>query len=357
MTVGTPERGLAPARSSREIALSFVYTAIFSIAISIMLWMIGASDLPSSFAISLSIGLSVNAAFVLFRIPLAQRIGEGPGALVLTALGLLLGVIIGSQLVFGRPFVILLNAPGTLVLGATFGITGYLIFGTRARLLYAQLEVEQLERRQAEQQRRLAETELRLLQAQIEPHFLFNTLGNIQSLIHDEPDKADQMLQALTILLRQSLSQTRSTESTLAEELRTVRAYLEIQSIRMGSRLSYRIDAARDTDSEPMLPLLLQPLVENAIRHGIEPQAKPGKVEVRVQRDADAIVVQIDDSGRGLTAAAAAPAKGNGTALVNLRERLAAAYGSRAELSLTERPTGGTRARLRVPATVPPSPK
>lgn len=263
-------------------------------------------------------------------------------------------LLLASTLLHGEPLLMLLNAPSTLVLGVTFGIIGYLIFGTRSRLLASELQVALLEREQAEQRQRLLSTELKLLQAQIEPHFLFNTLSNIQSLIHHEPAKADAMLEQLTVLLRGSLAGTRRDSATVSEELALVRAYLDIQQIRMGDRLRYRVTADPGVASLKLPPLLLQPLVENAISHGIERRPGPGTVHIEVGRVADQLRLTVTDDGPGLNADhGVGQSAEHGTALRNIRERLQSGYGDRAGLRLFEAQPQGVRAELALPLDEP----
>lgn len=332
------------------IALGYLNTTIFSVGIALMLWIFEITDLPGGLVVSLAIGWSVNTAFQFGRLRLAPLIGMPLTALLLTALGLVVGLLISSQLLYGDALLILLEAPGTVLLGAVFGITGYLIFGTRARLLSAQLEVERLERAQADQQRQLAEAGLKVLQAQIEPHFLFNTLSNIQSLLHDEPDKADRMLEQLTLLLRGSLNRTREQTTTLGQELELVQAFLEIQRIRMGDRLSFELQVEPSLRSQALPPLLLQPLVENAITHGIEARPGRGQIIVEAERRDGELLIAITDDGPGLlTGTSSGQRRGHGTALTNIRERLNTLYGERAALSLSSVEAGGTRASLLLP--------
>ncbi len=201
--------------------------------------------------------------------------------------------------------------------------------------------------RQIEAERRAAEAQLRLLQGQIEPHFLFNTLANVISLIDHDPLKARQMLESFTDYLRSSLTSLRHEQATLGGELDMVQNYLGLLKTRMEDRLQFSIagdDSLRDTR---LPPLLLQPLVENAIHHGLEPKVEGGHVHVSAQREAGHLVVTITDDGLGL---AAPPRRkgGAGMALGNLRERLQAQYGGAASLTLTDAHPG-TVATLRLP--------
>jgi sensor histidine kinase YesM len=208
---------------------------------------------------------------------------------------------------------------------------------------------------------RANEAQLRLLQGQMEPHFLFNTLANVISLIDADAARAKHMLEALTDYLRASLSGLRHDDSTLAVELDLAGRYLELMRTRMGERLHYEIDAQDSLRDAVLMPLVLQPLIENAVKHGLEPQVDGGIVRILAARVAvdgrDALRVCIEDNGAGLAAAAQRPrrrvaggADGNGIALANLRERLQARFGSEAQLTLSDLDDGGgTRACLLVP--------
>ncbi|MBL0088736.1 MAG: histidine kinase [Ideonella sp.] len=212
---------------------------------------------------------------------------------------------------------------------------------------------------QAQLTQRATEARLRLLQGQIEPHFLFNTLANVHSLIDHDAAKAKRMLESFTDYLRSSTIQLRGDDGTVGEELALVTAYLQLQQIRMDDRLRYHIDAALDLQSTPLPPLLLQPLVENAIQHGIEPKLDGGEIRVELARRGDKLHITVQDTGLGLAASAQRPkslsttrAPGAGVALDNLRERLQARYGSEAVLTLTDHPPG-TLAMLSLPCPNP----
>jgi sensor histidine kinase YesM len=195
----------------------------------------------------------------------------------------------------------------------------------------------------------------------MEPHFLFNTLANVISLIDADAPRAKHMLEALTDYLRASLSGLRHDDSTLAVELDLAGRYLELMRTRMGERLRFEIDAEDSLRDAVLMPLVLQPLIENAVKHGLEPQVDGGAVRIQAARIAvdgrDSLRICIEDDGAGLAAAAERPrrrvaggADGNGIALANLRERLLARFGSDAQLTLSDLDDGGgTRACLVLP--------
>ena len=201
--------------------------------------------------------------------------------------------------------------------------------------------------RQALAERRAAEAQLRLLQGQIEPHFLFNTLATVQALMDHDTARARRMLESFTDYLRSSLGALRRSEATLGDELDLVDAYLNLMQMRMEDRLHYEIRADIALREASLPPLALQPLVENAIHHGLEPKREGGSVQVNVRADAGRLVVEVVDDGLGL---GAPPRRrpGAGVALANLRERLAGLYGGDAALELADAHPG-TRATLSLP--------
>jgi signal transduction histidine kinase len=197
----------------------------------------------------------------------------------------------------------------------------------------------------------LAEARLRTLQAQVEPHFLYNTLANVVSLIGSEPDRARHMLERLIDFLRASLAASRAEQATLGAELDLAAAYLDLLAVRMGARLRWRIEANDACRALPIAPMLIQPLVENAVMHGIEPKVEGGEIVVRAQRDGAVLRIEVSDDGMGL--AATAPRPGGGVGLSNLRERLRSLHGLTAQLQLIENQTAGVTSRLLLPMSLP----
>ena len=198
------------------------------------------------------------------------------------------------------------------------------------------------------QRRQASESQLRLLQAQIEPHFLFNTLANVQSLIGHDPQGARQMLVDFSDYLRVGLVQLRHADSTLAQELDMARSYLQLFQIRMGKRLRYSIDADVQARAAILPPLLLQPLIENAILHGLEPKVGGGTVLIHARVRAGELEITVTDDGLGLGAPQRRRRRGNGMALDNIRARLRTRYGANAALSVLALPVG-TQASLHLP--------
>ena len=218
---------------------------------------------------------------------------------------------------------------------------------------------------------RANEAQLRLLQGQMEPHFLFNTLANVISLIDSDAPHAKHVLEAFTDYLRVSLGSLRRTDSTLGAELELATRFLQLMQMRMGERLRFEIEVDPSLRRASLPPLLLQPLIENAVKHGLEPQVDGGTVRVKAERvkvdGVDSLQLCVDDDGAGLAAAStrkrrtvAGGPDGHGIAVANLRERLQAQFGAQGRLTLTDlAPPSGTRSCLVVPwqtATAAPQP-
>jgi sensor histidine kinase YesM len=186
---------------------------------------------------------------------------------------------------------------------------------------------------------------LRALQAQIEPHFLFNTLANVTSLVDSDPAAARRMLESFNRFLRASLAATRTESTTLGADAELIAAYLEVLQVRMGKRLEWRIDVPPDLADYALPPMLLQPVVENAIRHGLEPKVEGGEVVMRARREAGRVRIEVADTGMGF-----APTTRGGLGLSNLRDRLRVLYGGSAELSIAENRPAGTLVTIALPA-------
>ena len=197
---------------------------------------------------------------------------------------------------------------------------------------------------------RVHEADLRLgvLQAQVEPHFLFNTLASVRALVRQDPAQAEATLDALVDFLRATipkLREDRGLHATLGQQLDLCSSYLALMQVRMGGRLTYDVRADEVLRAAPFPPSLLITLVENAIKHGIEPRPGPGRIEIDAVRDGDALRVQVRDDGAGLQ-----PGLSTGVGLANVREQLAARYGARAAFVLSPAAEGrGVCAEIRVP--------
>ncbi|HXW66115.1 MAG TPA: histidine kinase [Burkholderiaceae bacterium] len=198
--------------------------------------------------------------------------------------------------------------------------------------------------------RQLAQAQLKALQAQIEPHFLFNTLASVDYLIETDPKRASEMQRHLIQYLRAALPQMRGNESWLGREVDLARAYLEILKVRMEERLRFAVDVPDGLRSAEFPPMMLQSLVENAIRHGVEPKPEGGELRVKAAVVDGQLEVAVADSGVGLTASGgSASTNVGGLGLANIRERLARLYPGRASFELRQLQPGGVEAKIRVP--------
>lgn len=205
---------------------------------------------------------------------------------------------------------------------------------------------EQTNVKQTVTEKELTVAKLNLLHAQVEPHFLYNTLASAQILTRTDPAGADQMLGNLITYLRYSLPRTEDSLSTIGEELERARAYLDIMKIRMGSRLQLQIEVADDLRAVLFPSMMLQTLVENAIKHGLEPQSGGGTIWILARHNEQSVAVTVADDGRGFSAEGA----GTGIGLRNVRERLRLAYGSAASFTIVANFPSGVAATINVPA-------
>ena len=263
------------------------------------------------------------------------------------------GYIVGHQIAFlllGEPMRIVGHGHISVVpviFTVLVGGLGLHYFATRE-----QLSNEAAARSEA--QRLAAESQLRLLRAQLEPHMLFNTLANLRSLLREDPVQAELMIDQLITYLRSALAASRTESTTLSGEFAQLRAYLDIMSLRMGPRLGYRLELPAALEGIEVPPMLLQPLVENAIKHGIEPKVGPGRIEVVARATGPTIEISVIDSGLGISqnpASTGSPDPGSASyGLQHVRERLRAVYGANASLSLHPRAPSGVCAVVSIPS-------
>ncbi len=197
-----------------------------------------------------------------------------------------------------------------------------------------------------EVEKELTVARLSLLHAQVEPHFLYNTLASAQLLTRSDPARADEMLGHLIQYLRHSLPRTDDALSTLGVELERSRAYLEILKLRMGPRLALQIDVPEDLRTTPLPPMMLQTLVENAIKHGLEPRTAGGTIWIRARRLDGEVAITVADDGEGFNT----KSTGTGIGLKNVRERLRLMHGGDAALSVIANFPSGVAATITVPA-------
>jgi sensor histidine kinase YesM len=256
--------------------------------------------------------------------------------MALPTLGVLAGacfaaavVIIIARVWLGTPPILLAIAA---FYGAAFVVAVQVVKNAARRLYeYGQREAGRVARAEAQ----LAEARLAALQAQMNPHFLFNALNTVASLVGHDPRAAEAMVENLSDVLRMTLERSQSANGTLADEVAFVRAYLSVEAQRFGDRLLVEWAIAPETLDAAMPPLAIQPLVENALKHGIGPRREGGRVTIRAGRDEGRLRITVADSGEGFAARFQ-----ERTGLGNLRARLDAMYGSGASLAIDSTPSG-----------------
>lgn len=252
-------------------------------------------------------------------------------------------------LVAGFPIVERLSeSPGFFA--STF--TLWTVLGALAYWFFSSIRADQEERcrladaecRQQALQAQMCEAQLTALQAQIEPHFLFNTLANVKRLYETAPDQGREMLASLINYLRAALPAMRESGSTLGRELELARSFLTILKMRMRERLDFSIDHDPGLANARVPPMVLPTLVENAIKHGLSPLPEGGRIDIRARREGDDLLVEVRDNGAGFSGST-----GAGVGLANTRSRLSALYGERAKMTLTAGAPRGVTALIRLP--------
>lgn len=307
-----------------------------------------------AFILSQSIGISIYLISWVLSWPIGGRHPQPATYAVAVPIGAVLGISGGSFFIGSSPFLLFRESSNILAVTSfaalVFGIVVSYYFYSRYKLDQAERGLRDENLRREENERRLVEMRLRLLQAQIEPHFLFNTLANVISLIDGDPEKAKMMLEAFTCYLRASLQRTRELQTTLDEELRLVDAYLSIQAVRMGGRLAYTIDCETGLGHLPLPPLLVQPLVENAVKHGLEMKPDQGVIGISVYKKDNDLNIDIRDNGKGFDGI---DGKVAGVGIANVRERLQTLYQGGASLDIKRNTPCGIVAKIRLCLPVP----
>jgi signal transduction histidine kinase len=273
------------------------------------------------------------------------------------AIGHVLGTLIGDAYCGKSTWEIFQDRPRMLVnfflLSIVSGAVISFFFYTTGKSHYLHGELQA-------SQSQATEAQLKLLQSQLDPHMLFNTLANLRALIGSDPARATHMLDRLNDYLRSTLNASRATEHPLSAEFDRLRDYLELMQIRMGPRLRYTLDLPAALASTMAPPLILQSLVENCIVHGLEPTVAGGSITISAQMDGSTLVLQVTDTGMGFDAANTP----EGFGITQVRERLATRYGNQATINLvasrtnihwasdpkasTNTPSSGTTAVLRI---------
>ena len=230
-----------------------------------------------------------------------------------------------------------------------YGIYGLLLLLNQSFRYYKRFREGELRSSQLETQ--LTQAQLQALKMQLHPHFLFNTLHSISALVHKDPDSADRMIARLGDFLRLTLENSGAHEVTLRKELEFLKCYLEIERVRFQDRLTTHMDIEAHALDAPVPNLILQPIVENALRHGVAPRSAPGRIEISAKRDNGSLRIQVRDNGPGLSAIPKPNGRSReGLGLANTRARLHQLYGSAHRFELANAPGGGLLVTLEIPA-------
>jgi sensor histidine kinase YesM len=336
----------------RHLLEDLVYTIIISAVIATFLTFTGITT--KSFVINLIVSQSfgVSIYLIIHFLFWVFKPGKMASVVFIVMIGIASGTLIGLQIgpfVLLRIFSIVLwqkekGLIQTIILVITFGSIASYFFYSKARLGVSKEVIQQERIKRLSSEKQAIEANLRLLQAQVEPHFLFNTLSNVLSLIDTDPTKSKSMLVDLIHYMRTSLSRTLPEATTLDQELNMIKAYLNIQKTRMGERLNFKIDLPDTIRQHPFPPMLLQPLVENAVKHGLEPKIEGGEIMIKATEEDDLIKIEVKDTGLGFS-----PSHKAGVGIGNVKERLKLLYGVRGRLIVEENEPNGIKAIIEVP--------
>ncbi len=335
----------------RHGLITAVFCCLIAAALSISSGRSWANHMVYSMAIGLISWLCIDGGRLLMSGHREVLWPHGTQSIALIGFGVTAGFLLGNLIGdawSGAPLLDFLDYRGhklattlTITLVATAGACFFFYSLGKSKHLQGQIE---------RARRDATEARLKLLETQLEPHMLFNTLANLRVLITLDPPRAVAMLDRLNSYLRVTLSGSRTLAHPLGAEFDRLADYLELMSVRMGDRLRYALELPAELREVPVPPLLLQPLVENSIRHGLEPKVEGGEIAVRARREGDLLVIELSDTGIGLDAASPSTSRdGGGFGLEQVRERLTTVYGPRATLTLAPGEQTGTRATLRFP--------
>jgi sensor histidine kinase YesM len=335
----------------RAIAIAAVFWALAATLLYVL--STGLDTWPRLLVFHECVGMTMVACVLLLRRMRAFSQFRPMTRWVLTGvLAIPTGFVVGHQFAFlmlGEP----LRMVGYLSVSLIPVLFTLLVGGVGLHYYAAREQLATEAAARSEAQRLAVDAQLRLLRAQLEPHMLFNTLANLRSLVREDADRAESMIDQLIVYLRSALAASQTESVALSREFAQLRAYLDIMSLRMGPRLTYTLDLPPELEATAVPPMLLQPLVENAIKHGLEPKVGPGSIEVVARATAAGIEIRINDSGLGLPAdeedgPGVRPA-GTSYGLQHVRDRLHAVYGPAARLSLERRRPAGVSALVFIP--------
>lgn len=352
-------------RWPRSFLRNFVYTLIlnlmFALAFTLLAYIfvnkVTLADFPQIFGNNVVISNVIGFAFwiVISCIGPLMRFVNGKSFWTVTLFYASLGTVIVTGSLWGYAYVSgrsgMLSWIGSreqfvtsFVISLVISLFLTIVWKRRTEELTAQIALAEERERAEAAERAATEANLRALQAQIEPHFLFNTLANVTSLIQAKPDDAKRMLEDFIAYLRATLASTREDRTTLGSEFEMMRHFLSILEIRMGTRLQVSVDLPAELYSATLPPMLLQPLIENAIKHGLEPKLDGGSITLRAERLGESLRISIIDTGLGFS-----DKPSNGIGLKNVRERVEKLYGRNGGVAIEENQPHGTRVILTIP--------
>jgi len=335
----------------RHVLRDLLYTMIMATLIAAVLTItVFKKSFTINFVISQSFGISI-CSMILFLLWILKP-NKTASFVLIYIIGIAGGTLIGLQIgpfALRQIFSISPKLPEerllqTIILAITFGSVASYFFYSKARIRISNEVIQEEIIKRLASEKEALEANLRLLQAQIEPHFLFNTLSNVLSLIDTDPTNGKSMLVDLIHYLRTSLSRTFPNPITLDQEIDMIRAYLNIQKIRMGERLRFTIELPDALREHPFPPMLLQPLVENAVKHGLEPKVDGGEITIKAVEKDDLMRIEVMDTGLGFSSFQKV-----GVGIGNVRERIKLLYGEKGRLILEENKPTGVRAIIEVP--------
>ncbi len=331
--------------SGKLLSIAVVNTIISLFVIAIHPEIKFITSLIYSQCIGISIAGSVISTVIFIK---TRRMGL---EISLISVAVVVGAIIGVTLGIVTTRFLHLDVEAAMPPDMTFrfylsNLLYALLFGSIVSYVFISLQKLSDEKiRRLEVEKYAIVMEIKLLQSQMEPHFLFNTLSTILSLIDDEPTKAKRMLESFTAFLRTSLAAGRIETTTLSKELDMIENYLKIYTVRMGDRLRYKIDIPDSLHDVHIPPLLVQPLVENAVKHGLEPSIRGGDLLIQGYREGDRVRIIVSDSGIGINESS----MGNGISLENIRKRLDLLYQGRGRLFFEENKPSGVKVLIEIP--------
>ena len=334
-----------PKLSVKHLLKEYAIVIVFNTIIAFLLWsLISSNDSFLTFLfLSQFIGLSIctvgNISFYLLKPATALK------QILLLIICLLVGSLTGIFLAsFFFETKLMNHFFSVLGVGVIFGVIITHFFVTHEK--YSQLKIE----KQEEEVKRISlekeniQANLKFLQAQIEPHFLFNTLSNVLSLLETDVKTGQKMLENLTQYLRTSLKHTRNEKNSLKQEIETIRSYLEINKIRMGDRLNFNIEIPENLYNFPFPPMLIQPIIENSIKHGIEPKVSGGTISIKISDKKEMLRIKIADTGVGIDSDLS-----YGVGLENVKKRLKGLYQDKSSIIFETNKPSGLKVTIGVP--------